>query len=68
MGKIKYACIEKKKCNFSQQIVAIFFYCLIIEYGGTLNEGIMEEQYDKKNNDNGFTVCCSLWWSILFSL
>jgi len=26
--------IEKKKNKFSQQIVAIFFYCLIIECGG----------------------------------
>lgn len=34
MERIKYVCIEKKKCNFSQQIVAIFFYCLIIEYEG----------------------------------
>lgn len=45
MEKIKYVYIEKKKNNFSQQIVAIFFYCLIIEcegdferrnYGGTI--------------------------------
>ncbi len=48
MGKIKCVYIEKKKSNFSQQIVAIFFYCLIIECGGILNEGIMEEQHDKK--------------------
>lgn len=34
MGKIKYVYIGKKKCDFSQQIVAIFFYYLIIEYGG----------------------------------
>ncbi len=49
MGKIKCAYIEKKKSDFSQQIVAIFFYCLIIECGGgILDEGIMEEQHDKK--------------------
>ncbi len=45
MEKIKYVYIEKKKNNFSQQIVAIFFYCSIIEcegdferrnYGGTI--------------------------------
>lgn len=68
MEKIKCVYIEKKKSDFSQQIVAIFFYCLIIECGGILNEGIMEEQYDKKNNDDGFAVCCSLCWSILFFL
>ncbi|SIR27031.1 hypothetical protein SAMN05878494_3329 [Bacillus cereus] len=48
MEKIKCVYIEKKKSDFSQQIVAIFFYCLIIECGGILNEGIMEEQHDKK--------------------
>ena len=37
MGKIKYVYIEKKKCDFSQQIVAIFFYYLIIEYGDHFN-------------------------------
>ena len=44
MEKIKCVYIEKKKSDFSQQIVAIFFYYLIIEcrgdferrnYGGT---------------------------------
>ncbi len=34
MGKIKCAYIEKKKSDFSQQIVAIFFYCSIIECEG----------------------------------
>lgn len=48
MGKIKCVYIEKKKSDFSQQIVAIFFYCLIIECGEILDEGIMEEQHDKK--------------------
>lgn len=33
MGKIRYVYIEKKKCDFSQLIVAIFFYCLIIVVG-----------------------------------
>lgn len=34
MEKTKCVCIEKKKSDFSQQIVAIFFYCSIIECEG----------------------------------
>ncbi len=48
MGKIKCVYIEKKKSDFSQQSVAIFFYSLIIECRGILKEGIMEEQHYKK--------------------
>lgn len=36
MGKIKYVYIEKKKCDFSQQIVAIFFLLLDNRIWGTI--------------------------------
>ena len=46
-GKNQVCVYRKEKSDFSQQIVAIFYY-LIIECRGILNEGIMEEQNDKK--------------------
>lgn len=68
MEKIKCVYIEKKKSDFSQQIVAIFFYCLIIECRGHFERRNYGGQHDEKNNNDGFAVYCSLWWSILFSL
>ena len=46
-GKNQVCVYRKEKCDFSQQIVAIFL--LFDNRIGTIfSEGIMEDQYDKK--------------------